>query len=158
MVTGRRIPLLALLLVAWTVGLAADQVAAQRRADSEVTIVTGEARHVFRVEIASTPAERERGLMFRRELAADAGMLFDFQRPQPVSFWMKNTLIPLDMLFVAADGRIVNIAERAVPGSLRPISSAEPVRAVLEVNGGTAHRLGIAPGDRLEHPIFASPS
>lgn len=92
--------------------------------------------------------------MYRRSMAPDAGMLFDFGRPQPTTFWMKNTLIPLDMLFVGADGRIVNIHERAVPMSEEMIPSQGIVRAVIELNGGTAARLGIRPGDRVIYPIF----
>ena len=122
---------------------------------SQLVIKTGEGKQYnFTVELASTPAERETGLMFRTSLAADAGMLFDFKEETAVSFWMKNTLIPLDMFFIDNRGRIVRIAERAVPGSLAPISSGEPVRAVLEVNSGTAARLQIRPGDLVSHPIF----
>lgn len=105
--------------------------------------------HVFQVEVAATDAERAKGLMFRRELAQNAGMLFDFVTPQPVTMWMKNTLLPLDMLFVAQDGRVVNIAERTVPGSLAAIPSDEPVRYVIELNGGTAARLRLQAGDRV---------
>ncbi len=93
--------------------------------------------------------------MFRRSLPADGGMLFDFGRDQPVSMWMKNTLIPLDMLFIDRRGVIVNLHQRAVPHSLVPISSAGRVRAVLELNGGTVGRLKIKPGDRVLHPMFA---
>ncbi len=121
---------------------------------SEIAIASGEERHFFRVEMAITPEQRARGLMFRRQLAPDAGMLFDFLVPQQAAFWMKNTLIPLDMLFIAADGRIVNITERTVPHSLSMVPSAGPVRAVLELNGGTVARLGIRPGDRVIHAIF----
>ncbi|TAN46963.1 MAG: DUF192 domain-containing protein, partial [Rhodospirillales bacterium] len=103
----------------------------------------------FKAEIAATPNARAKGLMFRRELAPDAGMLFDFFQPQPVTMWMKNTLIPLDMLFIMDDGRIANLAERTVPGSLTPIPADEPVRFVLELNGGTAARLGLKAGDRV---------
>jgi uncharacterized membrane protein (UPF0127 family) len=109
----------------------------------------GSGTHRFRVEVAVNDAERARGLMFRRELAADAGMLFDFNVTQPVSMWMKNTLLPLDMLFVAEDGRVVNIAERTIPGSLTPIPSEEPVRFVIELAGGTAARLRLRAGDRV---------
>lgn len=126
----------------------------QMLAASEVVVLSGGAKYAFKVEVAVTPAQRRRGLMFRRELAADAGMLFDFPELTPVSFWMKNTLIPLDMLFIDSEGRILNIRERAVPLSLAPVRSAGPVRAVLEVNGGTVSRLGIRPGDRVLHPIF----
>jgi uncharacterized membrane protein (UPF0127 family) len=110
--------------------------------------------HVFTVEIADNEADRERGLMFRKELPEGRGMLFDFHRQQPVGFWMKNTLIPLDMIFIAGDGRIVSIAHSAKPLSEDVIYSGAPVRAVLEVIGGTCRRLGIAPGDQVSNPIF----
>ena len=92
--------------------------------------------------------------MFRRELPEKQGMLFDFKREQPTSFWMKNTYVPLDMIFIRADGRILNIAENTVPLSEALVSSSGPVRAVLEVIAGTTKKLGIAPGDRVVHPIF----
>jgi hypothetical protein len=126
-------------------------------AKSELVIVTaGGARHAFTVELANDDDTRTRGLMHRRALAANAGMLFDYGRPGQVAMWMRNTLIPLDMLFIATDGRVVNVHERAVPHDETPIPSAGPVRAVLELNGGTVARLGIKPGDRIEHPLFAS--
>jgi uncharacterized membrane protein (UPF0127 family) len=123
---------------------------------SDLTILSGSGKHVFHVELAATPEQMATGLMYRKSLAPDAGMLFDYGRPQPASFWMKNTLIPLDMIFIGGDGRIVNIHERAVPHSLDPIPSEGPIRGVLEVNGGTASRLGIKPGDRVLHPIFGN--
>ena len=110
--------------------------------------------HVFTVEIADTDAARERGLMYRKELPPGRGMLFDFHREQQVGFWMRNTLIPLDMIFIDGRGRIVSIAQNAKPLSEDVIMSGGPVRAVLEVIGGTARRLGIAPGDRVSNPIF----
>lgn len=111
--------------------------------------------HAFRVEIARTPEEQARGLMFRKSLAADAGMLFLYTREEWQAMWMKNTLIPLDMLFIREDGRIFRVHERAVPGSLDTISSRGRVLAVLELRGGTAARLGIKAGDRVEHAAFA---
>lgn len=123
---------------------------------SKVELVTqAGSRHAFAVEVATTYEQLAQGLMYRRALAADAGMLFDFGQTKPVSMWMKNTLIPLDMVFLAADGTVTGVAERAVPGSLETISSPGAVRGVLELNGGTAARLGIKPGDRLLHPLFA---
>lgn len=110
--------------------------------------------HFFSVELAQTDAERSKGLMFRKELPEGQGMLFDFHRDQDVAMWMQNTYVSLDMLFIAGDGRIVNIAENTVPMSTRIVSSARPVRAVLEVVAGTTRKLGIAPGDRVAHPIF----
>lgn len=111
--------------------------------------------HVFTVEIADTELARERGLMFRKELPPGRGMLFDFHREQQVGFWMKNTLIPLDMIFIDGRGRIVSIEQDAKPMSEDVIMSGGQVRAVLEVDGGTARRLGIAPGDRVYNPIFS---
>ncbi len=108
------------------------------------------ARHVVAVELARTDAERERGLMFRRELAPDAGMLFLFDESVPHQFWMKNTLIPLDMIFIAEDGRIGGIVARAIPGDLSPRSAGGPSRYVLEVVGGWAEAHGVAPGDRVK--------
>jgi uncharacterized membrane protein (UPF0127 family) len=110
--------------------------------------------HVFAVEIADTEAQRAKGLMFRKELLEGEGMLFDFHREQDVSFWMENTYISLDMIFIRGDGRILRIAENTVPLSTRIIPSGGPVRAVLEVIGGTARKFGIAPGDRVAYPIF----
>lgn len=111
-------------------------------------------RHAFTVEVATTPEQLAQGLMHRAKMAADAGMLFDFGSPRPVSMWMKNTLIPLDMLFIGADGKVVGLAQRTVPHSQTLIDSPGPVKAVLELNGGTASRLGIKVGDRVVHPIF----
>jgi uncharacterized protein len=125
---------------------------------SELTIVSSTGRHQFKVEIAETQAQMTQGLMFRRSLAPDAGMLFDYKEPTVATMWMRNTLIPLDMLFVDAQGRIVNIHQRAVPQSLDLIAAAAPVRAVIELNGGTAARLSIEPGDRVVHPIFGNTS
>jgi uncharacterized membrane protein (UPF0127 family) len=118
----------------------------------EIASATGV--HVFSVEIAENEADRAKGLMFRKELAEGKGMLFDFHSEQEVGFWMQNTYISLDMLFVQGDGRILSIAENTEPLSTRVISSGGKVRAVLEVIGGTARKLGIAPGDRIAHPIF----
>jgi uncharacterized membrane protein (UPF0127 family) len=110
--------------------------------------------HVFAVEMAVTPKEHEMGLMFRRELPEGRGMLFDFKREQETAFWMKNTYISLDMIFIRSDGRIHRIAANTVPLSEALVPSGGPVRAVLEVIAGTASKLGIAPGDRVAHPIF----
>jgi hypothetical protein len=110
--------------------------------------------HTFSVEVAQNDAEREKGLMFRKELPEGQGMLFDFHEDQEVAFWMENTYIPLDMIFIRGDGTISRITENATPLSTRQIPSGGPVRAVLEVIGGTARKLGIAPGDRVADPIF----
>ena len=113
--------------------------------------------HRFRVEIADNDASRERGLMFRKSLGPDAGMLFDFHTTQYVSFWMKNTLIPLDMVFIDARGTVVNVAANATPLSEANIPSAGPVLAVLELRGGRAAQLGIQAGDQVHERIFGNP-
>ena len=115
-------------------------------------------RHRFEVELALDNEQRAQGLMYRRDLADGAGMLFVYGREWPVSMWMRNTFIPLDMLFIAGDGRIARIVERTVPQSLETISSGRPVTAVLEVNGGTVARLGIRPGDRVLYRAFGGGS
>ncbi|WP_438646661.1 DUF192 domain-containing protein [Salinarimonas soli] len=127
---------------------------AHAQAFEPLTIVSGDKRHPFQVEVARNDAERAQGLMFRRTMAADRGMLFDFQKVQPISMWMRNTYISLDMLFIRPDGTVARIAENAEPLSERTIPSGEPVLAVLEVNAGTAKRLGLKPGDRVEHAMF----
>lgn len=115
----------------------------------------GEVRR-YEVEVASTPQERARGLMFRRSLPPGAGMLFDFGRDEIARMWMKNTFIPLDMVFADRNGTVRGIARDARPRSLDTISSPVPVRAVLELNGGEAKRIGLAAGDRLRHPVFGT--
>jgi uncharacterized membrane protein (UPF0127 family) len=119
-------------------------------------IVTSRGAFHFRVEIADTVQSREQGLMFRRSLAPDRGMLFDFKTARPVAFWMKNTLIPLDMLFVGADGRILSIAREATPMSETPIPSGGDALAVIELPGGRAAEIAAEPGDlvreRRVHP------
>ncbi len=128
--------------------------AALAQALEPLALVSGGKRHPFQVEVARNDAERAQGLMYRRELAADRGMLFDFERVQPIGMWMKNTYIPLDMIFIRPDGTIARIAANTEPLSTRTIESGEPVLAVLEVAGGTAARLGVKAGDRVEHPLF----
>ena len=110
--------------------------------------------HIFLVEIVDNDADRAKGLMYRRELPEGRGMLFDFHRDQEVSFWMQNTYIPLDMIFIRGDGQILRIEENTVPLSTRMIPSRGAVRAVLEVIGGTSRKLGITPGDRVASPIL----
>ncbi len=119
-----------------------------------LTIVSGGQRHAFQVEVMRTPEQRARGLMHRNYLPADRGMLFDFARIEPVAMWMENTFIPLDMLFIRADGTIARIAAQTEPLSRRTIPSGEPVLSVLELNGGIADKLGIKSGDKVEHPLF----
>ena len=120
----------------------------------QATIRTAKGPQQFDVEMAVYQDQRGRGLMCRKTLASNAGMLFDFGFEQDVYMWMKNTLIPLDMLFIKTDGTIVKIASRAVPMSETTIASGVYVRAVLELPGGTAERLGITVGDKLTKPVF----
>jgi uncharacterized membrane protein (UPF0127 family) len=124
--------------------------------EAALEIVTKTGVRAFTVELATNDAERERGLMYRKELPEGRGMLFDFQHDRPVAFWMRNTYIPLDMIFIRGDGRILSIAENTQPLSDGLIPSGGSVRAVLEVIGGTARKLGIAPGDRVESPVFGN--
>ena len=140
--------------VALVVGLALFAAPARATGQDTIEIVTKAGVRAFTVELATNDAERERGLMFRKELPEGHGMLFDFQRDQPVQFWMHNTYIPLDMIFIQADGRILHIAENAKPQSDTLIPSGGPVRGVLEVIGGTAAKFGIAPGDRVTGAFF----
>ena len=118
-------------------------------------VVTQSGVHAFNVEVVANDEERQKGLMFRKELPDGNGMLFDFKVEAPVSFWMKNTLIPLDMIFIRGDGRIASIAENTTPMSERLVPSDGPVRGVLEVIAGTARKLGIKAGDRVAHRIFS---
>jgi uncharacterized protein len=122
----------------------------------ELVIVTGKGRTTLEVEVAETDAERSKGLMFRSSMPQNHGMLFDFGAPRPVAMWMKNTKIPLDMIFADAQGRVIAIREDTVPFSTETIEVDDPVKAVLEVNAGTAKRLGLKVGNRLVHRIFGS--
>ena len=117
-------------------------------------IETSRGSHVFSVELANTDETRQRGLMFREELALDAGMLFDFETPRIITMWMRNTPLPLDMIFISETGRVVHVAENTVPFSEAIVSSRYPALSVLEVNAGTAERIGIRTGDRVLHPLF----
>ncbi len=125
---------------------------------SSLVIESASGRHSFTVEMAVTSAQRKRGLMFRKELPADAGMLFVYGRERRIEMWMKNTFLSLDMLFLDRAGQVRRIARNAKPFSRAIISSLEPALAVLEVPAGTADRLGIVPGDKVIHPIFQDPS
>jgi uncharacterized membrane protein (UPF0127 family) len=120
-----------------------------------VQVVTATGRHRFHVWIADAEPSRARGLMFVRELPADQGMLFLFERPQFAAFWMKNTYLALDLVFIAADGLVVNVARDAEPFSESPIESVAPVKGVLELGAGTAERIGLAPGDHVVHRAFS---
>ena len=128
-----------------------------RGAESDsLEIVTSTGRHVFQIEVANNDASRERGLMDRRYMAADHGMLFEFDHEAPVAFWMKNTYIPLDMIFIAPSGVVTHIAANAEPLSERIIPSGGPCVAVLELNGGAAASIGLKVGDKVHHPFFKS--
>lgn len=141
------------LAMAWLVLAPASAFAAEMQ---PLEIVTKSGVHVFTVEMAKTEQERATGLMYRKELAEGRGMLFDFSPEQPVSMWMKNTFIPLDMIFIRSDGRILRIAENTEPHSEKIISSGGLAKGVLEVIGGTARKYGIQPGDRVAHPLFGT--
>jgi uncharacterized protein len=144
----RHILVLVLLLTA------APAWALENFATSELTIPTAGGPQKFAIELALSDAQTEQGLMFRRSMAPDAGMLFDFKSPTNVTMWMKNTLIPLDMLFLDSSGRIIDIHERAVPLSTDIIAGKAPARYVIELNGGTVARLGIKPGDQVTSPYI----
>jgi uncharacterized membrane protein (UPF0127 family) len=146
---------LALALMALALGLGSTPSAALAKPGLEtVTLVTAKGRTAFTVEIAATPAEQERGLMFRKSLAPDRGMLFIYKQPQPAAYWMRNTLIPLDILFIAPDGHVLSIARNARPLDETPIPSGGIISAVLEIAGGRAAQLGVLPGDQVLHRIF----
>lgn len=115
-------------------------------------IQSGTKAHRFTVEVARSPQEQQIGLMNRTSLGPDRGMLFPYDPPQPAAFWMLNTLIPLDMIFIRADGRIARIAANTVPLSLDMVPAGEPVAAVLEIPGGRSAELGIRPGDTVDWP------
>ena len=119
-----------------------------------ISITTVKGSMPFKVEMANDHASQEKGLMFRKAMAANAGMLFDFHTTVMTTFWMKNTVLPLDIIFIRSDGTISSIAGNAVPFSEAPIPSSEPIRAVLEINGGRAKALGIEPGDQVHGAIF----
>ena len=147
-----------LFVVAIASGLAASLVSSPVRAvePEKLEIVTTSGPLAFSVEVMRTDADRAQGLMFRRYMPQDRGMLFDFEHEAPVMMWMKNTILPLDMVFIGHDGHIVNIAENAEPMSETTIPSAGPVSGVLELNAGTAARLGLKKGDIVHHRMFAN--
>ena len=156
MITCRRpieVFLLVLTVVAALAGAPAGAAAAELKVEAMV-IETASGPHPFQTEVADTDPTRARGLMFRRHMAGDHAMLFVWDAPIEAAMWMKNTYIPLDMLFVAGDGRVVYIAANTKPESLDVITAGRPVKAVIELAGGVAARLGIKPGDRVRHPRF----
>ena len=131
-----------------------DPTKAQSLALEPGAIVVDGTEHPFQFELAASDRERSIGLMHRTELAPDRGMLFDFKRDRMISMWMRNTFIPLDMLFLSKDGEVMTIIENTKPHSERSLSSRVRVRSVLELAAGTVQRLGIEPGDRVRHAIF----
>ena len=115
-----------------------------------LTIHSANGDHKFTVEVAATPEEQEHGLMFRKVVPPDTGMIFPYDPPAQVSFWMKNTLVPLDMVFIGPDGKIGRIAENTTPMSLDPVASIDPISSVLELAGGRSAQLGLRPGDKVD--------
>lgn len=155
---GTAIAAMVLLGSAACKGDAATEVTGQQAAAKvAVTVQTSAGPRVFNVDVARTAAEQERGLMFRTNIPADGGMIFtpypaEGGGPREASFWMKNTPSPLDIIFIRPDGTVAAIAENTIPFSEQPVKSGEPVSAVLEINGGKAAELGIAPGDKVTWP------
>ena len=147
---------LRLLAAATAISLLAVSALAETAAPvrQELVINTATGPKSFQVELADEPRERTTGLMYRREMPKEVGMLFDFGEEQPVSMWMANTYIPLDMLFIKADGKVESIGERTTPLSHRSVASKAPVRYVLEINGGLSDELGIKPGDTVSGPAM----
>jgi uncharacterized membrane protein (UPF0127 family) len=143
-------------LVSFALALALAPAGAYALPKATISVETAKGPAVFKVEVANDHAAHEKGLMFRKSMAADAGMLFDFHATVMTTFWMKNTILPLDIIFIRADGTISSIAGNAVPYSEAPIPSSEPIRAVLEINAGRAKALGIMPGDKVHAAIFAA--
>jgi uncharacterized membrane protein (UPF0127 family) len=125
-------------------------------ADDRITIKGDFGQATFAIDVADDARERAQGLMFVEEMPLLSGMLFVYDQPQTVSFWMKNTLIPLDMLFTSPRGEILHIHENAIPGDTTSISGGDGVQMVLEINGGLSSRLGIAVGDVMQHPSFGN--
>ena len=124
----------------------------------ELTLTTKSGEYRFEVDVVDTPESRAQGLMFVTELAEDAGMLFDFKEERPVSFWMRNTFIPLDMIFIGADGVVKNIHVNARPHDVTSIPSGSPVQFVLEIPGGRSVEIGLEPGDTMAHARVAVPA
>ena len=144
----------ALRSAAVAVMLAFSALAAQAQ-DNQLTLETSTGEYRFNVEVVDTPESRAQGLMFRTELAEDAGMLFDFKEEREVSFWMQNTLIPLDMIFIGADGVVDTIHVNARPQDPTSIPSEVPVQFVLEIPGGRSVEIGLKPGDTVQHDRIA---
>jgi uncharacterized membrane protein (UPF0127 family) len=150
---GNRISMTLALLILWAASVASPAGAAPLE---PIEIVTESGAHAFQVEIAKDDDSRALGLMNRLYMAPDRGMLFEFDREAPVTFWMKNTYIPLDMIFISSAGAVTGIVANAEPLSERVIPSGPPCLAVLELNGGVAASIGLRVGDRVRHPFFKS--
>ena len=147
--------LLGVLAVTATAGIAQDNVAPIDFGPMESLVIKSkDASHTFSVEVADTLEEQARGLMYRESMPDDQGMLFEFSEPKIATIWMKNTAIPLDIIFVRSNGKILKIEHLATPYSLRSASSEASVAAVVELNGGRARELGIMPGDIVKHEFF----
>lgn len=149
-----RLVLTALAALAAATSLSACSIGSQAETKQGASVVplsldTAAGEVKLQVEVARTEEEQARGLMFRTSLAANGGMIFPYDPPRPASFWMKNTLIPLDMIFIRKDGTIARIVDNTTPESLEPVQSGEPVAAVLELAGGRAAELGLAEGDKV---------
>ncbi|WP_420587018.1 DUF192 domain-containing protein [Ruegeria sp.] len=140
---------IACLMVLWT----GEAVAACR--DDRVNLRNDKSQISFNVELAISPQERARGLMFRETMPQRSGMLFVFDPPQPVAFWMKNTLIPLDIIFLDREGTVVHVHENAIPGDESLIEGGDSIYAVLEINAGLAARYLISPGTEMQHKVFS---
>lgn len=125
-------------------------------ADDRLTVVGDWGKATFTVDVADDPSERAEGLMFVESMPTLSGMLFVYEAPSAVSFWMKNTLIPLDMIFAGPEGAVVSVHENAIPGDLTPIPGGDDIQFVLEINGGLSQRLGIGPGDTIQHPSIGT--
>jgi uncharacterized membrane protein (UPF0127 family) len=145
----------ALLLSVGVAGYAENTLTSSQNGLEKLEIITSRGTHEFSVEVMRSGPQRERGLMFRRYLPQDRGMLFDFGSERPVMMWMKNTYLPLDMIFIGRAGNVVGIAENAEPLSEKIIPSGAPAFGVLEVNAGTADRIGLKIGDSVSHPLFS---
>jgi len=146
-----------LLFCAVILHMAAPTLAQKAMQRDTLKLITSSGTHTFEIEVAETDEQKARGLMFRRTLEPTAGMLFPYLPPQEITMWMKNTYISLDMVFIKADGKVLRVAERTEPFSERVIASGGDAAAVLEVVAGTAARIGIKPGDKVEHRLFPKP-
>lgn len=148
---------LAAYMAALLIALVIQAAPPSARADEalqRLEIVSANGQHVFQVELARTPDQRSKGLMFRRYMPKDRGMIFDFGQPEVATMWMENTYLPLDMLFIRGDGTVARIETNTEPLSRRVISAGEPVLGVLELNAGICDELGIKAGDKVRHSLF----